>query len=137
MPLIIRRVEYFYTTVRDQPGEGFRLLARLAEADVNLLAFNAVPMGPGHTQLVLFPDKPAQLVRLAEAHGLILQGPFGALLIQGDDQLGALADVHERLFAAHVNVYSSSGVADGGGTFGCILYLRPEDLEAGLKALGA
>ncbi len=137
MPLVIRRVDYYHTTVRDQPGEGFRLLTRLAEADVNLLAFNAVPMGPGHTQLVLFPDRPGQLVKLAEAEGLVLQGPYGALLIQGDDQLGALAAVHERLFAANVNVYSSSGVADHGGAFGCILYLRPEDLDAGLKALGA
>jgi hypothetical protein len=137
MPLVIRRVEYYYTTVRDQPGEGFRLLSRLAEADVNLLAFNAVPMGPGHTQLVLFPDKPALLIKLAEAEGFALQGPFGALLIQGDDHLGALAAVHERLFAANVNVYSSSGVADHGGAFGCILYLRPEDLDIGVKALGA
>ena len=26
MSLDIRRVEYFYTTVKDQPGEGYRLL---------------------------------------------------------------------------------------------------------------
>jgi hypothetical protein len=136
MALVIRRVDYFYTTVRDEPGEAYKLLSRLAEADVNLLAFNAVPIGPGHTQLVLFPDMSAQLVKLAEGLGLPLQGPFRALLIQGDDRLGALADVHERLFDAKINVYSSNGITDGSGAFGCILYLRPEDLERGAKALG-
>lgn len=136
MALRIRRVDYFYTTVRDQPGEGFRLLSRLAEGDVNLLAFNAVPIGPGHTQLVLFPEKADKLLKIAEGMGLALQGPNGALLVQGDDQLGALAQIHARLFEAGINVYSSSGVTDGAGTFGYVFYLRPEDLEAGAKALG-
>ena len=136
MALRIRRVEYFYTTVHDRPGEGFQILSRLAEGDVNLLAFNAVPIGPGHTQLVLFPEHADKLVAAAQNLGLLLQGPNGALLVQGDDQLGALARIHERLFQAGINVYSSSGVTDGAGTFGYVFYLRPEDLDAGAKALG-
>ena len=42
----IRKVNYFYASVRDQPGEGYRLLTRLAGAGVNLLAFTATPVGP-------------------------------------------------------------------------------------------
>ena len=41
-----RRVDYFYTTLKDQPGEAYRLLAQLASSDVNLLAFGAIPVGP-------------------------------------------------------------------------------------------
>ena len=41
----IRRVEYYYTTVEDQPGEAYKLLSRLASLGVNLLAFTAV-LGP-------------------------------------------------------------------------------------------
>ena len=39
-----------------------------------------------------------------------------ALLVQGDDELGALAtQVHERLIDAGVDVYASSGVTNGSG----------------------
>lgn len=39
-----RRVEYFYTTVSDQPGEAYKLLQALADLEINLLAFTAVPV---------------------------------------------------------------------------------------------
>jgi len=46
MSLTIRRVEYFYTTVKDQPGEAYNLLSWLAELGVNLLAWET-PAGGG------------------------------------------------------------------------------------------
>ena len=52
----IRRVQYFYAMVKDQPGEAYRLMTQLASSEVSLMAFKAIPMGPGLTQLVLFPD---------------------------------------------------------------------------------
>ena len=136
MSLNIRRVQYFYATVKDQPGEGYRILADLAAGEVNLLAFSAVPMGPAHTQLVLFPENADQLVRTASKAGWILTEPHDALLVHGDDQLGALADIHSRLFNAKVNVYASNGVTDGKGSFGYILYVRPEEFETAAQALG-
>ncbi len=72
-------------------------------------------------------------MREAGNAGLALDGPHPALLVQGDDELGALAGVHERLYEANVNVYASSGVADGGGSYGYVVYVRPEDFE---KAAG-
>ena len=42
----IRLVDYYYTTVQDQPGEAYRLLNQLAGQGINLLAFTAVPIGP-------------------------------------------------------------------------------------------
>lgn len=35
----IQHVEYFYTEVPDKPGEGAKVLGRLKEAGINLLAF--------------------------------------------------------------------------------------------------
>ena len=65
-----------------------------------------------------------------------LDGPYSALLVQGDDKLGALAEIHESLYRASVNVYASSGVTDGRGTFGYVIYVRPEDFERAAGALG-
>lgn len=35
-----------------------------------------------------------------------------------------------------VNVYASSGVADGRGGYGYVIYVRGQDYDASLKALG-
>lgn len=131
----IRRVEYFHTTVVDQPGESYKVLSALAGLGVNLLAFMAVPVGPATTQLTLFPEEPSKMTSEAAKAKMTLDGPHRALLVQGDDELGALAVVHEKLFRAAVNVYASTGVSDGHGKYGNIIYVRPEDYSRAAKAL--
>ena len=65
MAFAVRRSNYYYVTVKDEPGEGHRLLADLAGLGVNLLAFTAVPTGPTRTQFALFPANEAQACSLA------------------------------------------------------------------------
>jgi len=132
----IRRVEYFHATAVDQPGEAYRVLSTLAALGVDLLAFTAVPVGPDCTQLTLFPADPARLASEAGKARLELDGPHPALLLQGDDELGALVDAHEKLYRAAVNVYASNGVSDGAGKYGYVIYVREEDCERAAKALG-
>lgn len=136
MAFQVRRAEYFYTTVPDEPGQALKLLTLLAEKGLSLLAFTAVPVGPHHTQLTLFPDDVAKTVSEAKKAQLPLDGPYAALLVQGEDALGALAQVHAKLYAANVNVYASSGVADGRGGYGYVIYVKGQDYDAALKALG-
>jgi len=135
MAYTIRRVDYFYTTVEDQPGEAYELLTQLANLGVNLLAFNAIPLGPEVTQLALFPEDRGKMVEAAKRAGFSTDGPHRAILVQGDDELGALARVHAKLNHAHVNVYASTAVSDGRGSFGYVIYVRPEDFDKAAKAL--
>ena len=136
MPDVIRRVDYFNTTIRDRPGEGYKLLSQLAELGLNLVAFTAIPVGPNHTQLTLFPEDSRAMEVAAQRAGMKLDGPHPAFLVQGDDKLGALAEIHEDLYKADVNIYASSGVTDGRGTFGYLIYVRPEEYERAASALG-
>jgi hypothetical protein len=136
MAFRIRRVEYFTATVRDQPGEAYKLLSQLAEMGLNLVAFTAVPVGPLHAQLTIFPEDPLKMVDAAQKAALLLDGPHPALLVQGDDELGALANIHATIYETGVNVYASSGVADGRGSFGYVIYVRPDDYERAAAALG-
>jgi len=136
MPDVIRRVDYYHTTIRDRPGESYKLLAQLAELGLNMLAFTAVPVGPNTTQLALFPEDSGKLESAAQRAGMRLDGPHPAFLVQGDDRLGALARIHQDLFRANVNIYASSGVTDGRGTFGYLIYVRPEDYQRAAGALG-
>lgn len=135
MAFKIRRVDYFYTTVKDQPGEAYKVLSLLASLGINLLAITAVPFGPMNTQLTIFSEDSGQLRNLAEKAGLKLEGPQPAILVQGDDKLGALAEVHMKLYEADVNIYASSGVADGKGSYGYIIYVRPDDFDRAVAAL--
>ena len=132
----IRRADYFYTTLREEPGAAHRLLSQLAGLGVNLLAFSAVPVGPGRVQLAIFPEETDKLLAAARSARLPLDGPHTALLVQGDDELGALANVHERLAAAGVDVYASSGVTDGRCSFCYIVYVREDQIESAAGALG-
>jgi hypothetical protein len=123
----VRSVEYFYLIVKDRPGEAYRLLSQLAGEGVDLVAFTAVPMGGLATQLVLFPSEAQTFLSAASIMKLGVTGPERAFLITGDDKLGAFAEIHGKLAAAQINVYSSSGVTDGRGGFGYVLHVRPED----------
>lgn len=132
----IRRVDYFHFHVTDRPGEAYRVLSDVAAGGINLLAFTAVPIGPDRVQMTLFPDDVAGLKRAAQHGGMPLDGPHRAILVQGDDELGALRGVHRKLAEAQVSVYASSGVTDGRGGFGYVLYVKPEHFEEAARALG-
>ena len=136
MAYTIRRVEYYYVNVRDELGAAYRVLSQLAERGVSLLAFTAVPAGMTLAQFALFPEHPSALVAEARSAGIELDGPHHALLVQGDDELGALAGVHERLFSAGVDIYASAGVTDGRGSFGYVVYVREDQFERAVGALG-
>ena len=137
MPLKVRNVEYFYVRIQDSSEKAYELLARLASEEVNLLAFSAVPYGPNHVELTIFPDRPENFVQTAKNLGWTVTGPQHACLVQGDDQLGTLAEIHQVLLGAGVNIYASSGVTDGGGHFGYVIYFKEEDHHMAAKALGA
>ena len=133
----VRRVEYFYATVEDKPGEGRRLLEHLSEKGVNLLAFTAFPVGAGRSQLDFFPENAGLLRKAATDAGINLAGPKRAFLIQGEDRIGALHENHLKLSNAGINAYAANGVIDGSGRFGYILWVKPEDYDKTARALGA
>ena len=136
MAFQIRRVHYYFVSVPEEPSEACDLLTQLCELGVNMLAFSAVPVGPTRTQLTLFPDDNAKLESVGRQAGIHLDGPHGALLVYGDDEMGALAKVHAELQRAGVQVYASSGVGDGRGGYGYVIYVRASDQEKAAEALG-
>jgi hypothetical protein len=137
MALTVRNAEYFYIRIEDSPQKAYELLAQLASAEVSLLAFSAVPYGPNHLELTIFPDRGDAFIQLARKLGWTVTGPQHAFLVQGDDNLGALADIQRMLVEADVEIYASSGVTDGSGRYGYVIYFKEEDHERAARALGA
>jgi hypothetical protein len=56
----LRKVDYFYTDIPNTPGQGAKIMAGLAAAGVNLLAFSGFPNGR-RAQLDLMPADSAKL----------------------------------------------------------------------------
>lgn len=131
----IRRVDYFYTTVHDRPGEALRFLSALADLGVNLVAFTVTPAGFHQTQLTVFPSDTSRFTDQSARAGLHVEGPHQAFLVQGEDAPGALVGIHERLYDVGVNVYAATGVSGGGGRFGYVLHVRTSDFERAAEAL--
>ncbi len=136
MALSVRTVNYFYTRIQAEPGKPYELLARLADEDVNLLAFSAVPYGPNHVELTIFPDRIDSFLKVAKELGLVLTGPQHAVLINGDDHLGTLAEVLKTLLDAGVDIYASTGVTDGQGGYGYVIYFKEGRSRACYKGIG-
>ena len=135
MAFSIRRADYYYIMVEAEPDGGYKLLSAFAELGVNLLAFTGVPFGPLRSQLTLFPDDALKMEDAAKKAGIALDGPHPALLVQGDDKLGTLAEIHEKLYDANVHVVASSGVADGRGGYGYVIYVHPDEIDLATSAV--
>jgi hypothetical protein len=135
MAISVQKVAYFYANVRGEPAEAFQLLDHLAHQGMNLLALHSMPIGPENTQLTIFPEDSNAFQSLAKAARLAVDGPHVAVLVQGDDHRGVVAELHRQLHQTGVTVYASTAVTDGKGRFGYILYMRPEDAEKAMKAL--
>ena len=137
MPVKIFNAPYYFTTAKNKPGEACKLLNRLAEEEVNLLAFHSVPVGPRETQLLIFPWNTNWLAEVARRSNLKLHGPHHAFIVHGDDVLGSLVDIHKILCDAHINVENSNGIADGQGGYRYIIHVAADDFEQAAELLGA
>jgi hypothetical protein len=137
MAEMVRTADYFYVMVPDKPGEGARILGELKRAGVNLVAYSGFPSGRG-AQLDLVPTDPAAFKALAKEKKWKVKGPKRTFLIDGDDRLGACADVLGRLAAAKINVTAMDAVAPpGSGRYAAILWVKARDVKKAAAVLGA
>ena len=131
----ITRVDYFYIETPNKPGEAARALSTLRGAGINLLAFTGFPKGR-RSQLDFIPVDPAAFVKVAKKAGWKPSAKKSGFLIQGEDRIGAVADVLSKLAAAKINVTAIDAVCAGAGRYGAILWVKPPDLKRAAKALG-
>ena len=136
MPDEIRRIDYYYMSVVDKPGEGARILAALQEAGVNLIGISAFPHGARRSQLDVIPEDSAAFAKAARTAGLKLSTKKSGFLIQGEDRPGAVADVMKRLAQSNINVISAQVFCAGSGRYGGMLWVKAPDLRKAAKALG-
>lgn len=132
----VRKIDYFYIETPNKPGEGARVLGVLRDAGVNLLAFTGFPSGR-KVQIDFIPEDTVAFKTAAKQAGLKLSPKKTGFLIQGEDRVGAVADIVGKLAAANVNVTAMDAVCAGEGRYGAILWVKAPDVRKAAKALGA
>jgi hypothetical protein len=132
----VRLVEYFYITAPNKPGEGARALNTLKDAGVNLLAFSGFPQGR-RAQLDFIPADPAAFKQAAKGAKWKVVGPKRGFLVQGDDRVGAVAELLERLGEAKINVSAIDALCVADGRYGAIFWVAPKDVKKAAALLGA
>ncbi len=128
-------VDYYYTTVADRPGEAGRLLDALRDSGVNLLAFSGFPEGR-RSQIDFVPVDGAAFVAAAKAAKIKLSKPKQVFLVSGDDRVGAVAEICDRLAAAKINITAVDAVCAGAGRYGAMLWVKPRDVKKAAGVLG-
>jgi len=135
MAFNILQVEFYNVTVPGQITEASNLISTIAAAGVDFHAFKAIPVELDRTRFTFFAKDSSKITKGAKRAGLKLDGPYSALLIKGDEEAGALADIYEKLSKAGIQVDEASGIADINAGYGVLLYMKREDCDKAMTVL--
>ena len=130
----VRQVDYFYIEVLNRVGEGAKILRALKDAGVNLVAFSGFPSGR-KAQLDFFPADASTFRQVAKANRWKIVGPKRGFLVQGDDRIGAVADLVGKLADAKIDVIAIDAVAVD-ERYGALCWVAPRSLKKAASILG-
>ena len=133
---MVRKVGYFAATVSNTAGQGARILEVLRQSNVNLLAFTGFPRS-GKAQIDFVPDDPGLFQRAAKKAGLKVRKKKVGFLVQGQDRVGAVADIMKKMAQAKINVTAIDALAAGKRRFVAILWVKPKNVSKAARVLRA
>jgi hypothetical protein len=136
MAITVRKTAYFKVSVRNKAGEGACLLGLLREQGVNLLAVSGFPRG-GKAQIDVVPEDAAAFKKAMKQAKIPVGEKKTVFVIQGEDKIGAVSGILEKLGSAGVNVTAVDAVTDGKGRYGAVLWVKPADVSKASRLLGA
>lgn len=132
----IRKADYFSMEIPNKTGEGARVLGALRDAGVNLLAFTGFPAGR-RAQLDFIPAETASFRAAARKLHMKVGSRKSVFLVEGDDRVGAIAELCDRIAATGVNLTAMDAVSAGNGHYAAMFWVDPRDVRKTAKALGA
>jgi len=122
--------------VPNRPGAGAKMLDALKAEGVGLLAFTGFPVRGG-VQVDFIPHNGAVLRRAAKRAGWKLSERKAVFLLQGDDRVGALTGVLDKLAAARISLTALDAVVSGGGRYGAMFWVKKKDVARVARLLKA
>ena len=133
----MRTITYFSVVVKNKTGAGAKALAALKAAGLNLTAFWGYPIKGKKAVLELAPDDPKGFAKAIKKLGYEAGPKKTAFHVEGEDRIGVMADVLERLASAGIDVHAAQAICAGAGRFGALIQVDEKDEKKAKKALGA
>jgi len=131
----VARLEYYSVIVPNKPGAGAHLLGAFKEAGVNFVGIWGYPMGKTKARIDLVAEDPALLKKAAKQLKIDLGKKRTAFHITGDEHLGAVAEILDKLAAKEINVYAVQALCAGNGRFGALVEVDEDGLRKATRAL--
>lgn len=128
-------VSYFSLVVPNKAGEGARILNALKEAGVNLIALWGYPVKGKKAQVDLVPEDAPAFQKAVKKLGIDPGKKRPAFLVSGEDRVGAIADAMSALAAEGISVWAAQAVSPGGGRYGVLFQVAPDDEKKAKKIL--
>lgn len=130
----IESVICYAISAPDKPGEAARFSSVLREEGVDLSGMWAFSLGGGKAQIIVVPKQADKFKVTAQRAGINAQ-PSHCFHIYGDDRVGALVDILERVAGLGVNLHALDAIVVD-GQFGCYLWTEEDDVEKVRELLG-
>jgi hypothetical protein len=122
--------------IPNRPGQGAMMLSAIAKDKLKLLAFTGFP-NAGKAQVDFVPAKPVEFARAARKMGVKLGRAKTAFLVQGEDRVGALTRILNKLAQARINMTAMEAVTAGSGRYGAIFWVKQDKVARVSRLLGA
>ena len=130
-----KRIQIQSLDIEDAPGSLQKLLAQIADADIDLECMTAFSTGQGKGQICLNSRDAQALANFAQGAGLSLSEAAG-FIIDGNDKVGAAAEALKGLADAGINGVAAAALACA-GQYHMIVIVAAADGDAAQAALGA
>ena len=120
-------------TTKSQAGELSKVLAPLAKAGVNVLAYCGYNAGPNEAHIMLVPDDEAKATQALKAAGFDPK-PNAVVVVTTDSGVGQGARLAEQLSKAGTNIEYSYASTSGTGVSTAVF--KVPDVEKTIQNLG-
>jgi hypothetical protein len=128
-------LNYYSVVIPNKAGEGAKVLNALKEAGVNLISFWGYPIKGKKAVLDIAPADAKGCAKTLKKCGLAASPKKVAFFIDGEDHVGAVAEILDKLAAAGINVHAVQALCAGAGRFGSLVQVAEADEKKAKKVL--
>jgi hypothetical protein len=128
-------LHYYSVVIPNKTGEGEKLLAALKDAGVNMISFWGYPIKGKKAVLDIAPADGTVFKKTIKKCGLEASPKKVAFFIDGEDHVGAVAEILGKLAGAGINVHAVQAMCAGAGRFGALVQVAEADEKKAKKVL--